>query len=159
VKKLTGQERQTINKLTTLLLIIFKKDIRMTKRSFQLIMFIFLAFQMTGCATLFKGADDTVNVSVTDCQPAKCVASNTKGQYPIASVPGPVLVQKTKAPLVISCESPAGEKAATSLESGTEGWVWGNILIGGLIGLVIDMSTDSIHNYDDEAVVPLSCES
>ena len=39
-----------------------------------------------------------------------------------------------------------------SLRRRTDGWVWGNILLGGLIGLVVDASTGGMYKIEPEQV-------
>lgn len=41
------------------------------------------------------------------------------------------------------------EPYACTLESGMSGWIWGNLVFGGLIGLAIDVGTGSIWAFDD----------
>jgi hypothetical protein len=38
------------------------------------------------------------------------------------------------------------------LHRGTSGWVWGNIVFGGLIGLVVDASTGAMYKLTPEQV-------
>lgn len=111
----------------------------------------------TGCATVFTGTTDTINVAVPDCQQATCKASNADGEWVLESIPGVIEVDKDRSALIIVCEAPGHESAAVSMSSSTEGWVWGNILIGGLIGLAVDLGTGGMYDYDGEVRIPMVC--
>lgn len=48
----------------------------------------------------------------------------------------------------VTISLPGYETQEIALERRVNGWVWGNILLGGLIGLVIDASTGAMYKID-----------
>jgi len=55
----------------------------------------------------------------------------------------------------IRCTKAGFTEAQTVADAGFEPWTLGNILIGGLIGLIIDLSTGSINKYPSDIQVPM----
>lgn len=117
----------------------------------------FTLLMLQGCATIITGSHDDVTVKVSDCPQATCKLSNGKGAWTLASTPGTVEVKKDKAALLVTCEVDGQEPAAKSMTSNVESWTWGNIVLGGLIGLGVDYFSGSINDYDKEVEVPMTC--
>ncbi|OHB83061.1 MAG: hypothetical protein A2Z38_04510 [Planctomycetes bacterium RBG_19FT_COMBO_48_8] len=61
-----------------------------------------------------------------------------------------VLARKTEHTLV--AEYSGHENQQVKLEKKLNNWVWGNILIGGIIGIVIDMVSGSINQLNPKEV-------
>lgn len=101
-----------------------------------------LATLGTGCATITKGTTDTVQVQVSNCaEPISCTATNKKGSWEFEA-PGPVTFDKSDEDLVISCkDGPGNLTVKTSPQKSS--MVWGNVLVGGIIGGGVDASTDA----------------
>lgn len=45
------------------------------------------------------------------------------------------------------------ETASFTINKKVSGWIWGNIIFGGLIGLVIDYAVGGVHNLDPNNLV------
>jgi hypothetical protein len=54
---------------------------------------------------------------------------------------------------LIRIELDGYEPFEIALERGVNGWVWGNILFGGPIGLLVDLGTGAIRKLEPEQVV------
>jgi hypothetical protein len=48
------------------------------------------------------------------------------------------------------------QDTSATVTSGTSGWVWGNLLAGGIIGGVVDFATGAAYKFSDDT---LYCES
>jgi len=52
---------------------------------------------------------------------------------------------KRKNAVMVSIEMQGYETYNLQLQRGTNGWVWGNLIFGGLVGLIIDASTGAMY--------------
>lgn len=111
-----------------------------------------------GCATVLTGTNDKISVSVPECGQASCRAFNNAGEWAVDPDAGTVVVRKDESALMVVCEVPGREPVAVSVPAGVEGWTWGNIMIGGLIGVLVDFGTGGLHSYRDQVEVPMSCD-
>ena len=56
---------------------------------------------------------------------------------------------------MVTCAKPGYQTASAMSSSGVEPWVFGNLLIGGIVGILVDYSTGAIHSYDSPIFVTL----
>jgi hypothetical protein len=80
-----------------------------------------------------------------------CTATNKKGSWPFVA-PGPVKFKKSDQELTITCND-GGEVITRMLSPTRGGMIWGNLLIGGVIGLGLDAVTDSHWNMTDTLIL------
>ena len=112
---------------------------------------------LSGCATIVTGSSQDISVAST---PPGADCSVLQGELVVATLrtPATVRVKKTRDDLMVKCvEATAGEAEQVN-ESGVEPWVFGNILIGGIIGLVIDWASGGYNDYEDtmDIAIPAS---
>ena len=127
--------------------------------------FMFLALitlAVTGCASITSDTSQPLTVTAIcdgkSVRNATCTLSNSKGQF-IVSTPGTVMVRKAWADMNIICEK--GDSFGTgSFESSSNANTWGNILVGGGIGAIVDANTGAGYNYPTNMVVRMNppCE-
>jgi hypothetical protein len=116
------------------------------------ILAIAMSIGMQGCATVTKGTKDTVQVQVSNCSlPMDCTATNKKGSWPFVA-PGPVKFKKSDQDLTITCND-GGEVITRMLSPTRGGMIWGNVLIGGVIGVTLDAVTDAHWNMSDTLIL------
>lgn len=108
----------------------------------------------SGCALIVDGKTQEVNIQTTSQGCAQCQISNDRGNYQSLCAPEKVKVQRDYDPLKVSCQAP-GMSGETEVESHVKGWFWGNILIGGLIGMGIDAGTDAAWDYPETVTVQM----
>jgi len=110
---------------------------------------------LSGCASIVTGTTQRIAVN-SDPEGASCRVSRggiTLGVVP--STPGSVLVHRGSTGLDITCSKPGYALAQTTQPTNIETWIFGNVLIGGLIGVVIDFSTGAAYTYDGDAMLAL----
>lgn len=109
----------------------------------------------SGCATIIEGSSDRVAVSTPQNAPASCQLKNGRGTWSV-SAPGATQVKKSKTDLDITChDNLTGAEGKKTVESEMELWFLGNIVIGGIIGGIIDASTGSMWEYPKEVSVTI----
>lgn len=111
---------------------------------------------LPACASMTTGT--TQNIAVETSPPAaQCDLSNDKGKWFLKETPGSVTINRSASALVVSCDK--GElTGTTSAESTTQGSAFGNILLGGIIGASVDMSTGAAYGYPATVNVRLAGE-
>ena len=98
-----------------------------------------VALVVVGCASIFHGKMQPVSFSSTP--PGAGVSLNGKdmGKTPLTVQ----LLRRDEQQVKI--ELPGYQPFEMRLTKGIDGWFWGNLLLGGVIGMVIDASTGSMY--------------
>jgi hypothetical protein len=117
------------------------------------------ALLTSGCATIVKGGSQGVTVK-TDPPGANCDLSR-KGQSVgvVNPTPGTVQLGKSATALDVICRKPGYLDASTKLSSSVQGWTFGNVLLGGFVGILVDAGSGALHEYQPEISVKLLPES
>jgi hypothetical protein len=115
---------------------------------------IALTFTLPGCAAIVDGRKQEVQVQTPGIGCAQCQLSNSKGTYQSSCTPQKVTVKRAYGPLSVSCQAP-GWSGKSESESKVKGWFFGNILLGGLIGMGIDAATGAAYDYPDTIQVQM----
>ncbi|HEY3178103.1 MAG TPA: hypothetical protein VGL25_04410 [Casimicrobiaceae bacterium] len=113
------------------------------------------ALLTSGCATLTKGTSQTITIN-TD--PPGAVCTLTRDAKPLAVVnptPGSIPIEKAKGTVAILCKRPSYLDADGALESEFQAVTFGNILFGGLIGIVVDAASGAMHQYPTMITIQL----
>jgi hypothetical protein len=106
---------------------------------------------VSACATIVGGKYQTVNVQPQTSSGqviagANCQLSNDRGSVNVTA-PGTAKVHRSGEPLNVNCRKDGTTVAQQSFPASTRGMVWGNILFGGIIGVVVDYSNGAAHQY------------
>ena len=110
------------------------------------------AILLTGCSTI-TGSGTTQSVSVqtyntdgTEFDGAKCEMRNDEGTWFVVT-PGSTMVHRSNKDLEIICKKQGTAAGTANVMSRTKGNMYGNILLGGGIGAVIDHANGSAYEY------------
>lgn len=109
---------------------------------------------LTACASIVEGSKNEINVTTVPPSNATCSLTNARGTYR-AYTPNVVSVKRSKTDLNVVCISPDA-RGHSIVESDVEAWAFGNLIIGGLIGLGVDWGTGAAYTYPEKITVPLS---
>jgi hypothetical protein len=96
------------------------------------------AAAVTGCATV-TGGTGPQKVKVVSDPPGAAVLVDGR---PFGVTPTTVAVDRTVGHR-IELEKDGYAPTAADLKTGVNPWVFGNLLVGGLVGIVVDLATDS----------------
>jgi hypothetical protein len=110
-----------------------------------------IAALTSGCATVTGSTSQSIAVETrTQNQDAiadaNCRLSNAKGTW-FVKTPGSTTITRSNDSLQVSCEKEGQPMGSAVAVSATRGAIFGNIIIGGVIGAVIDHSTGSAYEY------------
>lgn len=99
---------------------------------------------MTGCASIMHGTTQKIGISSSPTGAAVSVDNVALGNTPLFAD------LKRGKEHIISIEMPGYEKTQLTVTKKVSGWVWGNILFGGLIGLGVDAMTGGLYDLTPE---------
>lgn len=126
----------------------------------MIIPIILLLILTTGCASITGTRNQPISVIAThEGKPisgAHCNLINDKGSWHV-STPGSVVVQKAYGDLAVSCKK-GNYSGSQVFKSANEGAVWGNLLLGGVIGYAVDSSSGAGFSYPPTMNVNLICK-
>lgn len=118
---------------------------------FQFMVLPGLAFLLSGCASVISQDVQPLSLAVT-CKgvnfPSRCTASNSKGSWRF-NTPQTRWVARDSEPLTIVCDSPSVGKYGVVQHPGVNPASFGNILIGGLVGVAVDATNDVFWSYPE----------
>lgn len=125
---------------------------------FSLISLFFYSFLiitvLTGCATIMnKSSYQKVNVNSSATESEIFVDGMSKGTAP------QILKLKRGKIYLIEIKKPGYETYRISTSNSITGWFWGNIICGGLIGMVIDLATGNAYEIEPEYINALLAKS
>lgn len=105
-----------------------------------------LVLSGSGCATIVSGRNQ--NIHVTSNPPGVRVKADTGVEV---VTPGTLSLGRNKAhTLVAECDG--SEPQQKELQCGMNGWLLGNILVGGLIGIAVDLVSGSYGQLSPDTV-------
>jgi hypothetical protein len=112
---------------------------------------------MTGCASISGERMQPITVQTVhdnkEVAGIGCTLTNDAGSW-FLTTPASISVHKSTGDLAISCKKDAFAGSQT-LVSKSNGAVWGNILVGGGIGYIVDRNTGAGFDYPATTTVML----
>jgi len=101
----------------------------------------------SGCATITKGTNQAVTLH-TDPDGATCdVTRELKVVASLNATPGQVQVDKAFGAIDVSCRKTGYQPTEVRVDSSVQGWTFGNILIGGVVGFAVDAASGAMREY------------
>ena len=111
-------------------------------------------FVLSSCATIISGKNQDVTIRSTPAQAGIKIERVADGQMVTAwegSTPATAsLARKHAYLLTIALEG--YQPVEMGLENGSNGWVWGNILLGGFIGLIVDFGNGAAKTIEPDVI-------
>ena len=97
----------------------------------------------SSCASIMTGKTDTLDIT---SNPSGATYVTNTGQ--VGTTPGEVTVPEEDT-LHVDFSHAGYRSQRVTVESKMSNWIWGNLLFGGLIGLVIDVAGDRSLTHDN----------
>tara|TARA_R110002110_G_scaffold415852_1_gene658131 strand:+ start:35439 stop:36002 length:564 start_codon:yes stop_codon:yes gene_type:complete len=114
---------------------------------------------LTACSSIVEGTDQSITV-ITNPSGASCTLEREGTSIAVVNpTPGTVTVDKSKNNIAVLCTKADHETSAGTLASSFEAMTFGNVLIGGFVGLAIDASSGALNKYPESITItvpPLS---
>lgn len=127
-------------------------------KAFAVLLASGIVLLISGCATITKGTQQTITIA-TDPDGATC--NLTRDAKPLAVVnptPGSIPIEKAMGSISILCKKPGYLDADGALASEFQAWTFGNIILGGLIGVAVDAASGAMHEYPAMVTITLEPE-
>lgn len=115
---------------------------------------ILSALLLSACSSIVDGTKQEIEIQTVGAGCSRCELTNSKDTYTASCTPQKVTVKRAYGPLNISCYGP-GIQGNTESESHINPWFFGNVLIGGLIGMGVDFATAAAWDYPDSVNVQM----
>ncbi|MFT7517024.1 MAG: hypothetical protein ACI84O_000812 [Myxococcota bacterium] len=112
-------------------------------------MLILLLASTTSCATVMTGHTDYIELR---SNPSGAEFRTNRGGEGVT--PGGILVDE-KEDLIITFSKEGYEDTVIAMPSHISKWVWGNLLFGGIFGLIVDYASDGMETHEDSAFANL----
>jgi hypothetical protein len=113
---------------------------------------------LTGCASVTGSKLQPLSVQTIqdgkEVSGVGCTLTNDAGKW-FVTTPGSVTVQKSTGDMAVDCTKD-DLKGRENLVSKSNGAVWGNIILGGGIGYIVDRNTGAGFDYPNTVTVILS---
>ena len=116
--------------------------------NYSFVFVLILLFIVAGCATILQPGPDRIPV---DSIPMKGAKIYLDGQL-VATTPATIDVPR-KSECVIRIEMDGYEPIVIDRDKNVNGWFFGNLLIGGVIGITVDLITHNQGGYSEEPIV------
>ena len=110
---------------------------------------------LSGCASIVEGTSQSVAVTSTPVDGARCTLTNSQGTWYVTT-PGNANVHKTKTDLNVACTKDGYQDASLVVPPHFNGATLGNVIAGGVIGIGIDAATGANFNYPENISVPMT---
>jgi hypothetical protein len=115
-------------------------------RLFVLISFVLFGAVVAGCASIMNGTRESVGISSSPSGAKVIIDNKEMGSTPV------VADLKRKDHHFIKVEMEGYKPFEMAVTRKVSGWVWGNILFGGVIGLVVDAISGGLYKLEPSQV-------
>ena len=107
---------------------------------------LLIAITLWGCATIIHGTSQRVGISSSPTGAKVSVDGKIWGDAPLfASL-------SRSDEHIVTLELSGYEKSQFTITKSVSGWVWGNIIFGGLIGLAVDAISGGLYDLSPEQI-------
>ncbi|MEO6067408.1 MAG: hypothetical protein ABIQ41_05450 [Gemmatimonadales bacterium] len=111
-----------------------------------------LVLTLSGCATILGGGSSQA-VSIQSSTPATHFVIRSSSGIQIASGDAPQSVRlPRKNEYQIDFTAPGFQPQTIALTKGTNGWIFGNLVVGWIVGFAIDFATGSAYKLEPSVV-------
>lgn len=117
---------------------------------------------LTGCASMSGPKTQTIAVQTIqdhkEVEDAGCVIANGVGRW-FVTTPGKITINKNVDDLTVECSKEDVGAGSETIVSKANAGLWGNILVGGPIGYVVDRKSGAGYDYPQTIIVVLKKEN
>ena len=115
------------------------------KKSFSFIILCSIAC-LVGCGTIIHGTTQELGLTSDPTGATVIIDGNDHGESPVTAE----LSRKDKHTVLVTLDGYQSHEMIVNRK--VSGWVWGNIVFGGLIGLGVDAITGGMYKLDPEEI-------
>ncbi len=106
---------------------------------------------LSGCASVTGTTGQSISVETRQkngaiLSGASCELTNSKGKW-FLSTPGTASIRRSNDDMIVICNKDGHEPGTAAVVSDTKGMMFGNILLGGGIGAIVDHNSGAAYEY------------
>ena len=109
--------------------------------------------KLTGCATIMSDNKSAVQINTNPTETICEVKGENFTQT--LNIPANVTIPAKASPVTITCTKEDYFPASETIETSINGMIFGNIIFGGIPGIIIDLATKSGFDYQDNVALHL----
>ncbi len=114
---------------------------------------------LSACATIVNGSSQTVTVSTTP-PGATCTVDRVGARIgAVAQTPGSMRLDKSKNDLSVTCSKPGFQTATVTKAPSFGGATFGNLIAGGVVGVVVDAASGANYEYPGDIRLELAADA
>ncbi len=118
-----------------------------------------LVLLASACSTITTGTTQDLTVETPEVLGATCTLTDSKqATWTIQSTPGTSIVTKGDGPMKVTCSKDGYQTNSVMVEEGLAGMTFGNVLLGGGVGIIVDAASGAAQEYPDVVYVWLQPE-
>ncbi len=124
----------------------------------KLIVALAASFSLSACATIIKGSDQEIAFNTGSVEGATCKVTGGS-EFAVNSTvvtPGVLTLPRSKKALDVACSKPGMGSGSKSVTGSVEPWTFGNIVLGGVVGVGVDAYQGAIYKYPGTISVDMS---
>ncbi len=125
----------------------------MNKSICRAVALILAAPLFVGCASIVSDDDLTTYIE-TDPEKARCELHGQDFRR-VIETPDSVHLTSDAAPITVACKADGYRETAEVLDTSMDGWILGNIIFGGIIGVAVDAARGAGQNFPPRFMVVL----
>lgn len=120
-------------------------------KSFQIILSTSLIIGLAGCASVTGSSTQNISIQTRapdgkEVKEAQCDLINKRGTY-FLTTPGTIMISRSNDDLTVTCRKDGFDNGRAGVVSNTKGSMFGNILLGGGIGAIVDHNSGAAYEY------------
>lgn len=120
----------------------------MFKKIMVLLLVVCFMMIASGCATIIHGKLQNVSIATV---PADAIVKASDGET--CTTPGVLKLDRALSSYTLHIEKEGYKPIDITLRKDVDPWFFGNILIGGLIGIIVDLSTGAAYKFSPDDIV------
>lgn len=106
---------------------------------------------LPGCASITGSSTQNISIQTRapdgkEVKEAQCDLINKRGTY-FLTTPGTIMISRSNDDLTVTCRKEGFENGRAGVVSNTKGSMFGNIILGGGIGAIVDHNNGSAYEY------------
>lgn len=117
-----------------------------------------IAALLPGCASVVGGLNQKIAVETTAkgaaVEGAECTLANSKGTWSVTT-PGSVSVHRAYGDLAVTCKHEKWPEGTATVKSLTKALAYGNVIVGGAIGVGVDVATGAAYDYPQRLMIEM----
>lgn len=121
------------------------------KKFYIFLVSVILIFSFISCATIFKGSSQNINIMSTPDKATISIKTMSGIEVYNGITPASITLAK-KHEYLVNIKLAGYKESITQVSQSLQGWFWGNLLCGGVVGMLIDYFSGAMWDLEPETI-------